>query len=120
MTAMLESAEDVRDYSPAEIILNMRSDHVLRLSFCRNVDAGRVQGVELYLWLCQDTGFFRGLYIVSGKQVTAMSDRPLNSRQLLLHINETAFQPGSDPLEILTGMNIDDLQRLHQLNRVAA
>jgi len=120
MTAMLVSTKNVCDYSPAEVILNMKPDDVLRLSFCQNVQTGRVQWVELYIWLCPNLGFFRGLNIISGKQVSTMSESPLNSRQLLLHINDSSFQPGSDQMELLSDMNVEDLQRLHKLSRIAA
>lgn len=120
MMLVPERAEDRCEESPAEIIMNMKTGEVLRLTFCRNVATGRVQGVELYIWICPKTQFFKGLYIISGQQIHPMSETPLNSRQVLNHINETSFLPGHDPLELISGMNIDDLRRLHQLSQAAA
>lgn len=120
MMPLTEAAIDLRDYSPAEAIMNLTTGEVLRLSFFQNLKAGRLQLVELYVWVCPKTEFFRGINIVNKTQVYTISEIPLNSRDVISKINETCFRPGTDPIEKLPDMNIDDLQRLFHLNSEAA
>ncbi|MEP3890324.1 MAG: hypothetical protein ABJN69_07635 [Hellea sp.] len=120
MTALAEIAIDLRDNSPAEAIMNLVANEALRFSFCKTLTAGQGQLVELYVWICPKTHFYRGINIVNKIQVHAISETPLSSKDVLSKINATCFRPGTDPIEKLPEMNVGDLQRLYHLNREAA
>lgn len=110
----------LHDCSPAEALLDLSKQEVLRLTYCQNAQAGPLKMVELYIWICHKTHFYRGLYITNKSEVRAMNETPMSSKDVLSAINATSFQPGTDLFEKLSAMNVDDLQRLHHLNKVAA
>ena len=108
-------AQDGHQYSPAEMILSLKDQEILRLNYQTKSDSGDVQSVELFIWICPQTSFFTGIYVIDDDIIKPMSERQLNSQQLLLLINNTPFQPGVDIIEISHKADMKDLQRLHKL-----
>jgi hypothetical protein len=108
-------AQNFQEHSPAEIILGLEDKDVLRLYYTTHSDNGQFQSVELFVWICPRTSFFTGLYVIDKSVIKMMSERQLNSQQLLLLINNTSFRPGLDIIEISDIADIADLQRLHKL-----
>lgn len=108
-------AQNPQECSPAEIILDLEDKDVLRLHYTTQSDSGQFQSVELFVWICPRTSFFTGLYVIDKTAIKVMSERQLNSQQLLFLINNMSFRPGLDIIEISDIADIADLQRLHKL-----
>lgn len=100
--------------SPDEVIFNLKDNEVMRLCYQTMTKEKNSQQTELYVWICPATGFFDGLIIIENNAFSAMSERPLNTPQLLQFINNTSFREGSDMIEVTTGTKIEDLKRLRQ------
>lgn len=111
----LANAAFVQDCTPAEIMLNLKNNEVMRLSYKFALNENAREQIELYIWICPATGFFEGLQVSDNNAVSSISERPLNTPQLLLYINNTSFRDGSDTIEVCTETKVEDLQRLHKL-----
>lgn len=114
MTAQA-SAAFVQDCTPAEVILNLKDNEIMRLSYKSTLNDTALERSELYIWICPMTGFFEGLQVFNKNAVSSISERPLNTPQLLLFINNTSFRDGSDIIELDKETKVEDLQRLHKL-----
>lgn len=103
------------DQSPAEMILGCKEGDILRISYSVIAPNQAKQSVELFVWICPRSGFFKGINVIDQCSIKAISERPLNSQQLLLFINNTSFQPGVDIIELTDKAALTDLERLYTL-----